>query len=409
MTSLGGVGMQSTEALLLEDCAVAPEALAGVLERLRRFVARYEPRFLRREQRELGRLFLEGLVSPLKRKSVEPIANLQGVPRQRLQHFVGSGRWDDDALMGELRRHVSEVLGDPEGVIVIDPSGFPKRGRSSVGVARQYCGQTGKTDNCQVGQFLGYVTTKGRALVHRRLYLPKDWAADVERRERCRVPEEVEFRTTWQLADEWLLAHGHEFPHQWVLGDEEFGKSGAFRGALARRGERYLFQIQSRRTVRVLGSRRRAARKRRAGRRREREPFRQAGEWARSLPDNAWRRMYVRDGAKGRLEVQAVKRFVQTRTEGRIHRDLEALVVTRTVDEKPEYRFWLSNDPDDTPLVDMVETAAKRQWIEHDFKRGKGQVGLGQYEVRSWVGWHHHMTLALLALFFLELERLTLA
>lgn len=401
--------MQSIEALLLEDCAVAPDALTGALERLGRFVARYEPHFLRREQRELGRLFLEGLVSPLERKSVEPVANLQGVPRQRLQHFVGCGRWDDEALMGELRTHVREVLGDASGVIVIDPSGFPKRGRNSVGVARQYCGQTGKTDNCQVGQFLGYVSPRGRALVHRRLYLPEDWAGDVERREKCRVPEEVEFRTSWQLADEWLLAHGHELPHQWVLGDEEFGKSGAFREALARRGERYLLQVQSRRTVRVLGSRRRAARKRLRDRRRGLEPFQQVGAWARSLPDNAWRRVHVRDGAKGRVEVQAVRRFVQTRTGGRIHRDTEALLVTRTLDEEPEYRFWLSNDQEDTPLVDMVEAAAKRQWIEHDLKRGKRQVGLGDYEVRSWVGWHHHMTLAMLALFFLELERLALA
>jgi SRSO17 transposase len=384
---------------LLEDCEVPAEALVPTLGRLREFCERYSRCFRRSEQRRLSQQYLEGLLSNLRRKSAEPIANLHGVHRRTMSHFVGAGRWDDDKVMRELRSHAVEALGHPEGVLIVDPSAFKKRGKQSVGVKRQWCGELGKTENCQLGVFFGYCSPKGHTLVDRRLYLPQEWAEDEGQRQKCHVPEEVEFQPTWEIAADWLMGHGHEFPHEWVLGDEEFGKSGKLRRRLRKQKERYLLSIQARRTVRVLDP----GQIKRGKVRRRLPAFRQVGEWAKSLPPSAWRRFSVRDGEKQMIEVRALKRRVQTKSEGRIDRHVETLLVTQTVEESPEFRYWLTDE--DASLETLVEAASKRQWIEHDLKRAKQEVGLGHYELRSWVGWHHHMTLALLALLFLVVEQ----
>lgn len=391
------------KAMLLEDCVLPAEALVASLERLREFAGRYRPLFTRREQADLSEVYLQGLLSPLDRKSIEPIANEARRPRRGLQHFVGAGKWDDDAIMREFRTHVADELGDPGGVLIVDPSQFPKKGKHSVGVKRQWCGRLGKKENCQSGVFISYLSPKGHALVARELYLPKEWAEDPERRKECHVPEEVEFRTSWKIADEWLLANAHEFLHEWIVGDGELGKSGDFRTSLRRRGEHYLLQIQASRTIRVINKRYPKG-KRVAGKGRRRQPpFQGVGEWAKKLPASAWRRFYVRAGEKGPIEVYGVRRRVQTRSKGRIYPHVETLVVTKTPGPKPEYHYWVSNN-DEAPLEDMVCVGAKRHWVENDLQRAKGEVGFADYEVRSWVGWYHHMTLALLALFFLVLE-----
>ena len=386
--------------LLLDDCQVDPQSLMSCLERLRGFLERYQPHFVRREQRELCAVYLRGLLSGLDRKSVEPIATAADLPRRPLQRFVGEGKWDDEPLMRELRAHVAKELGASDGVLIVDPSEFPKKGRHSVGVKRQWCGHLGKTESCQSGVFLSYQSSKGRALVASELYLPQEWAEDVARRKACHVPDEVVFKPSWQIADDWLLAHAHEFPHGWILGDEGVGKSGSFRSSLRRRGEHYLFQVQAARTIRLVGTKPARGSK---GRRRL-PPFQPVGAWAKALPPSAWKRFRVRAGEKGWIELYALRKRVQTRSEGRIYPHVETLLVTRTPGPQPEYRYWLSNE-EGASLEDLVSASARRHWIENDFQRAKGEVGLGDYEVRSWVGWHHHMTLALLALFFLELER----
>ena len=391
--------------MLLEDCAVPAEALESCLERLRAFTERYQPHFKRREQRELCEVYLQGLLSPLDRKSVEPIAIAAGRPRRGLQHFVGAGKWDDEAVSREFRAHVAQELGDPGGLLIVDPSDFPKKGKHSVGVKRQWCGRLGKEENCQSGVFLSYSSPKGNALVGRELYLPKEWADDPERRKECHVPEEVEFRKSWQIADDWLMTHGHQFPHEWILADEGLGKSGEFRSSLRRRGERYLMQIQARRTVRIINSRYPKGRRKGGKGRRRMDPCRQVAEWAKALPPSAWTKVYVRAGEKQPIEQYALRRKVHTKSKGRFYPHVETLLVTKTPGPKPEYRYWLSNDEGKQPLEEVVWVASQRHWIERDFQRAKGEVGLADYEVRSWVGWHHHMTLAMLALFFLTLEQ----
>ncbi len=391
------------KAMLLEDCALPAEALVGSLERLREFAERYRPLFTRREQADLCEVYLQGLLSPLDRKSVEPIANAAGRPRRGLQHFVGAGKWDDDAIMRELRAHVVAELGDPDGVLIVDPSQFPKKGKHSVGVKRQWCGRLGKQENCQSGVFISYWSPKGHTLVARELYLPKEWAEDPERRRECHVPEDVEFKTSWQIADEWLMANGHDFAHKWIVGDEELGNSGDFRTSLRKRGELYLLEIQPNRTMRIIDKRCPKGRRIGGKGRRRQPPFQGVGEWAKKLPASAWKRFYVRAGEKGPLEYYGVRRRVQTKSNNRIYPHVETLVVTKTPGPKPDYHYWLSNDAE-APLEDMVWAGAQRYWVEHDFLRAKGEVGLADYEIRSWVGWYHHMTLALLASYFLVLE-----
>src|SRR5436305_2407865 len=173
---------------LLADATLSAAAERRCRADLTQFLQRYLPLFYRREQRDLATLAVRGRLSALPRKTAEPIAYLAGRARKPVQHFVGAGAWDDEAVMGELRRHAAEELADPEAVMVLDPSGFPKKGTASCGVQRQWCGRLGKVDNCQVGYFLAYAAKRGSALVDARLYLPADWADDPARRAKTHVP-----------------------------------------------------------------------------------------------------------------------------------------------------------------------------------------------------------------------------
>ncbi len=178
---------------LLGDATVTPQSVRDGTDRLTAFLQRYLPRFYRLEQRANAALVIHGLLSGLERKTCEPIAIEAGLPRKPIQFFVGSGKWDDEAVMRELRDHVREELAEPDGVVVIDPSAFPKKGTESCGVARQWCGRLGKLDNGQVGVFLAYAATTGYAPLDRRLYLPEDWADDEERRARATSPRRSSF------------------------------------------------------------------------------------------------------------------------------------------------------------------------------------------------------------------------
>jgi SRSO17 transposase len=293
-------------------------------------------------------------------------------------------------------------LAEPDGVVVIDPSAFPKKGTESCGVARQWCGRLGKVDNCQVGVFLAYAATAGYAPMDRRLYLPEDWAGDAARRAKCHVPPEVESREKWQIALDLLDRSLPGLPHGWITGDDEFGRPAEFRAALRLRKERYVLDVPCNTTVRDL-ERRRPPRKR-AGVGRKREvPFRRADRWAASQHESRWERITVRDGEKGPLVVDAMTVRVRARQDGRIGPE-ERLVVIRPVGE-PRVDYALTNAGPEVPLTELVRVQRQRHRIEEVFEAGNGEAGLDHYEVRSWVGWHHHMTLSLVALWFLCLER----
>src|SRR4051794_1677151 len=223
---------------LLADATVTPDEVRGCQDRITNLLLRYLPRFYRAEQRTHAALVIRGLLSGLQRKTCEPIAVEAGVHRKPVQNFVGSGGWDDEEVMAELRGHVREVLADPQAVLILDPSGFPKSGAESCGVARQWCGRLGKQDNCQLGVFLAYAAPGGYAPLDRQLYLPEAWAADAGRRKKCRVPEAVTFKESWRIAVELLERCRKDLPHAWVSGDDEMGRPAPFRGWLGRDGGR---------------------------------------------------------------------------------------------------------------------------------------------------------------------------
>ena len=388
---------------LLADAVLTPDAVRGCHDRLAAFLGRYLPRLRRFEQRNNAALVLRGLLSGLQRKTCEPIAVEAGLPRKPIQFFVGAGRWDDEAVMAELRGHVAEELGDDRAVLVVDASTFPKSGADSCGVGRQWCGRLGKQENCQRGIFLAYAAPRGYAPLDRRLYLPKDWADDPTRRAKCHVPEGVEFREGWRIAAELIERAGPGLPHARVVGDDEFGRPARFRARLREHGERYVLDVPSDTIVRDLEYPRPPSR--RAGHGRPRAvPFRRVDAWAAGQPEGRWARLTIRAGEKGPLRVDAITVRVRTKLETRPGPE-ERLVVMRTVEAEPETHSALSDAAADVPLEELVRARSSRHRIEEVFEAAEGEVGLAQYEVRSWVGWHHHITLSLLALWFLCCER----
>ncbi len=387
---------------LLADAVVTPEAISGQTDRLTAFLQRYLPKFYRVEQRATAALVIRGHLGGLERKTSEPIAIEAGRPRKPIQFFVGAGKWDDEAVMGELRHHVRQELADPDGVVIIDPSAFPKKGAESCGVDRQWCGRLGKVENCQLGVFLAYATEVGYAPLDRRLYLPREWADDEARREKCHVPEEVKFQETWRIALDLLDRSLPGLPHGWITGDDELGRASEFRAALRQRGERYALDVPCNTAVRDLERRRPPRKKAGVGRKRE-VPFGRADAWAARQPASRWERITVRDGEKGPLTVDAMSVRVRTKQDGRVGPE-ERLVVIRPVGES-RIDYVLSNADPKIALAEVVRAQRHRHRIEEVFGAGKGEVGLDHYEVRSWVGWHHHMTLSLVALWFLCLER----
>jgi SRSO17 transposase len=388
---------------LLDECDLGPEVFGGGLERLAEFARPFVACLTRREQRDHARTYLAGLLSDLGRKNTESIAYRHDQERHGLQHFAGSSTWDHHPLLRELASQVGRELGTPEGVIVFDPSGFAKKGEASVGVQRQWLGRLGKVDNGQVGVFMAYASSREHALVDVRLYLPKAWAKDRDRRKRCGIPKAIRYRTRHELALAMLKETGPLLPHAWVTGDDEMGRSSRFRAELRRRKEPYLLAVPSNTTIRDLEG----AVPEWSGRGpHPKRAFEQVRTWTRSLPPSAWRRIEVGDGERGPLFVELVATRVVARTDrGRIGPE-ELLVVLRSRDEagEPKHDYYLSNAPPGTLPGVLARVARAGHRVEECLQRSKGEAGLAEYQVRTWTGWHHHQTLSLIASWFLVQE-----
>jgi SRSO17 transposase len=390
---------------LTEGAVLDPQIPDGMLDRLEDFVKPFAAIMETTEQEQHLWEYVSGLFSDVKRKNSESIAYFHDQDRQALQKFIGQSLWDDGLLLEELARQVSRDVGEADGVIVFDPSGFKKQGKASVGVARQWCGRLGKIENCQVGVYLGYVSRKEHALVDVRLYLNKEWAKDKQRRKKCGVPDDIRFQTRHALALEMLAQHGATLPHAWIAGDDEMGRSSAFRRDLQALGERYLLAVPSNTLVRDLE----AAPPEYGGRGRHPQvPFVRVDRWREALAKSAWTTIDVRDGSRGPLVVQAVKTRVQAKTDRRRKGPEEVLVVVREEqsDGTMKHDYYLSNAASETPLSEFARVAKAEHRIEECLGRAKSDAGLGQYQVRNWIGWHHHQTLSLLAAWFLTQEDL---
>jgi SRSO17 transposase len=388
---------------MLAQAEVSPELMRGLLKRLEAFAEPFAKSLAQPEQRRHVAEYMTGLLSKLERKTGEAIAYLHDQERQALQKFVGFVPWDHKPLLATLARQVGEDLGEPDAVIVFDPSAFPKKGIKSVGVARQWCGRLGKVDNCQVGVFMALVSRKGHALANTRLYLPKEWTKDRARRKGAGVPKEVKFRTRHQLALEMLEECGKQLPHGWVAGDDEMGRSSGFRRELQVRTERYMLGVPSNTLVRDLD----VPPPGYSGRGRyPMSPFLRLDRWRAALPEDAWTRIDVRDGEKGPLVIEVAKRRAQARTETGGTGPGELLFVTRErqADGMFKHDYYLSNADPEVPLTELARVSKAAHRIEECFERAKGEAGLADYQVRNWTAWHHHQSMSLLAAWFLHQE-----
>lgn len=387
---------------LLDECRVAPQIFDRVMPRLERFMDPFVESLVRKEQVDHATTFVQGLLSDLDQKNSESIAYRFGQERMPLQWFIGVSGWDDQPLREELVRQVGRELGEEDGVIVFDPSGFPKSGEESVGTARQWCGRLGKVENCQVAVYMGYASRREHALVDMRLYLPRAWTKDAKRRKKAGVPKGIRYRTRHQLCLEMLKKNGGQLPHGWIAGDDEMGRPYWFRRRLDRLGERYLLAVPSNMLVRDLEVEPPAY----AGHgRKPNRPWTRVDKWAAALEESAWMDVDVRDGAKGPLVVQVVKRRVAARTDKRQQGHEEVLVVIRYRDRDDrrvvKTDYYLSNGGPDVPVADFARVAKAEHRIEECIQRSKSEAGLADYQVRNWKGWHHHQTLSLIATWFL--------
>ena len=390
--------------------------LQQALPRFTQFVRRFGPLLQDDSRVARAEAYLRGLLLDADdNKNAEVIAlNAYGGDTSQVrmtQYFLGQAPWPYLPLRAELVRWVEEDFGDPEGVLIVDESGVAKCGDKSVGVARQYCGATGKIDNCQVGVFLAYASRHGHTLLDTRLYLPeKEWAKDAARRQAAGVPAEVVFRTKPQLAAELVLGPGQAIRHRWITFDEGYGKDPGFLSRLEEAGERYLGEIPK--NVRVWlqrpvveepgrggGGRTRSRPRVRAG-----QPAPQTVEQVgAALPTRAWQRLAFREGTKGTQQAEFARLRVVVARDDLPGPELW-LVVERGLGQEAKVKYYLSNAEANVPLLTLVQVGHTRWPVEDCFLQGKQEVGLDAYEVRSWLGWHHHMTLVMLALWFLKLE-----
>ena len=388
---------------MLVQAQVPRDLVTGLLERLQSFAEPYAMALKEPEQRLHTVEYIRGLLSKLDRKTGEAIAYLHDQERQGIQKFIGHVPWDHRPLLTTLAGQVATDLGEPDAVIVFDPSRFPKKGTKSVGVARQWCGRLGKIENCQVAIYMGYVSRKDHALVNTRLYLPEEWAKSKARRTEAGVPKKIRFQTRHELALEMLDEQGSLLPHAWVAGDDEMGRPASFRLALRGREQRYLLAVPSNTLVRDRDK----SPPEYSGRgRHPKTPFVRVDHWCQALPEASWTTVDVRDGEKGPLRVDVAKCRVRTRTETGGTGPDEVLFITRErqTDGKFKHDYYLSNAAADVSLEELSRVSKAAHRIEECFKRAKSEAGLADYQVRNWIAWHHHQSLSLLAAWFLNRE-----
>ena len=366
----------------------------------------------RKQWREHSRNYLQALlVQAQERRNAENLSESVGISARAMQRFLTEARWSDDTVIGRLQEYLAPRLGHPEAVWVFDGSDFPKQGRKSAGVARQYCGRLGKVANCQAGMFLAYVSPLGRALVDKGLYLPKSWTSDPGRCAGAGVPEARRgYRSKTELALE-LLERALQLGHlraEWVAGDDAFGMSPFFRDGLAALGMRYVLDVPGSTPVWPLEPEWTSPEYQGFGRPRkpklgngQRQTMEQRSD---ELPDEAWREITVAQGSQGPRTYRFSAQRVRATKQGKPGEEIWA--VYRQNLDGSEPRYYLSNAPEDTTVETLAYVGGSRWRIETEFETEKGDVGLDEYETRSWAGWHHHIAMCLLGgAFLLNLQQ----
>jgi SRSO17 transposase len=384
------------------------EEIEALADELVDYHAEFADLYYRPEQAHWSYKYLQGLMLPIESKAVQPMAMaLEGGNIQAMQQFIGQGQWQDEKILKKHWQLVDETLGEDDGVWITDGSEFPKQGENSVGVARQWCGRLGKVENCQAGVFAAYASRKGYTLLDRRLYLPEEWFDEDhrERWEQCGIPDDTSFKTKPELALETLKVAVAEgiLRFRWVACDEDYGKDPGFLDGVASLDRWYLAEVPH--STRVWEIRPETAVPQWSGRgprptrehlvEGEPEPQR-VDEIATAIPENDWAPYLVKEGSKGPLVAEfAFRRVVAVRDE--LPGPEVWLILRRSLGEEPELKTYLSNAPVDTVSTELVRMTGMRWPVETAIEDGKDGLGMDDYMVRTWLGWHHHMTECILA------------
>jgi SRSO17 transposase len=336
------------------------------------------PRFPRFEAWQRARDYLKGLLSNVERKNGWQLSEHLGeVNPYGLQHLLGRAKWDADQVRDDLQHYVIRWLGDKEGVLVVDESGFLKKGNKSAGVARQYSGTAGKVENCQIGVFLCYATKYGHTFLDRALYLPKEWTDDKERCKKAGIPEQTVFASKPKLARQMLeRAFAAGVVARWVTGDAVYGNDRSLQLWLQHRRQAHVLCVSGQETV-TIGW----------------QPYRVKDLLA-QVPEDAWQIRSAGEGAKGPRLYEWARLAINCAYAPEWER---WLLVRRSLSDPEELTGYIAFAPTGTSLEGLVRVAGRRWSIESCFESGKGEVGMDHYEVRSWHGWHRHMTLSMLA------------
>jgi SRSO17 transposase len=373
---------ESTPEMADQDASVVPGGAAYLYDVERRLA----PYFERTEPRQRVMAYLRGLLSPAERKNSWQLAEASGdATPYAFQHLLRRALWDPEAVRDELRRYVLQHLGDPEAVLVLDETGFLKKGRHSAGVARQYSGTAGKVDNCQIGVFLGYASPLGHALVDRELYLPQEWTDDRERCQHAGIPADRHFATKPQLGRQMLaraLAAG--VPARWVTGDSVYGNDRRLRLWLEAQPQAYVLAVSGQEYIWLGWQQRRIT------------------TILAALPDDGWTRLSAGDGTKGPRWYDWRWLPLADPVDPHWRR---WLLVRRSMSAPTEMTAYVVFAPQATTLEAVVRVAGSRWTIESSFEAAKGEVGLDDYEVRSWTGWYRHITLVMWAYALLTVLR----
>ena len=399
---------------------IGKEEINLFTEEFKGFHAQFADCFAREEPRENFYQYMAGQMSQLERKSIEPIAlNMENAKVRAMQHFLSDIAWDEDRIVCRYHGMVAEDLGDADGVLIFDESGFVKKGNDSVGVSRQYCGNIGKVENCQVGVYAAYASRHGYCFLDSRLFIPEKWFGEdyADRRKKCRLPDESAFKTKPQLAVEMLekIVDEAMIPFRYVAADSVYGNSPEFLGAIEKlTGVTYIVALPRdtlcwlqepavmEKTYRYGGEKR----TKRVLVETEKKPV-TFEKIARGTNDYFWYRRTVSEGTKGPVTYEFMKRRVVLCRDGQADR-VVWLIVRRTLGEDATYSYFISNANRSARLKTFVWLSGVRWAIEQCFEEAKSDLGMDHYEVRKFPGWRHHMLTSMLAHFFLWHMRIRL-
>lgn len=418
LSSKAKSGPGGIETCVAPECNLSTKDVKLFLNELKKYMKLFNPAFQRMEQSQKSLTYMNGLLGNVARKNVEQMALGLKEKVRSLQYFVGQSQWQTEPALGIHQGLLGETLGEEDGVLLIDESSVVKQGTQSVGVAAQYCGSVGKTANGQVGVYLGYASRKGYSLIEGRLFMPEKWFEEehAEQREECGVPEALVFKTKPEIGLDLLknAVKRGKLPCFWVAADALYGDSPAFRDGVAATGKYYFTAIKENSLIWCTppkvhlppwsGHGRRPTRLRLSDIRKYPVPVK---ELVKKIQKQDWVRAVIKEGSKGPIDCDfAFLRVTESR--GGLPAGQLWLIIRRNLDDPSEVKYFFSNAPVNIPLAELVRVCGMRWPIETIFEEAKGEVGMDHYEMRSWIGWHHHMLLVSLAHHFLVRLRIQL-